>query len=561
MTIQTVPTGAARPTLQDVLDRLAANPALSQTRLRDLRSAVTCYAALIDSTPAFVPLDLPAIRAVLDLMVPIQAKVSRKRWANLRSDLTAAIAASGLLPMLKTAPAELSESWSSLFERAGSPYLRHGLSRFARWASERQIAPSAVTKVVVDQFIEELLAGSLARKILDLRQNIVRSWNALILCLPNEGLQPIAVTKRQHGPPRFPWHELPASFRDDVEGYLAWAAVPDPLDENARASELAPRTRNLRKDHIHSAVTAAIACGVNSAELVTLGALATAETFKTILRHRWESEGRKVTAYTRGIAGSLIAIAKEWVKVPDEQLAALKAIRRKLGAMPSGLTKKNKETLRQFNDPQLLARLVKLPDRLWRQAASRLKTSRRDFIELQSAVAIDILLVAPLRMQNLAALKFDEHIQWPHGRDKPAVILCSAEETKNKNPLEFDLPSELSTRLLRYRNQIAPAVTGKRPDALFVTWQGKPRSQAAIALAIVKTVLKHVGIRMTPHQFRHLAAKIILDRDPGAYPLVQQLMGHRNMQTTQNFYGGIETRRAGRAHSELIAMIRKQGAD
>src|SRR5690606_34720635 len=109
---------------------------------------------LMDSTPALVPLDLAAIRSVLDLMVPIQAKVSAKRWANLRSDLTAAIDASGLLPMVRTAPVELSGSWSALFEKASGPRWR-GLSRFARWASERQIAPAAVDKAVLDRFIAD----------------------------------------------------------------------------------------------------------------------------------------------------------------------------------------------------------------------------------------------------------------------------------------------------------------------------------------------------------------------------------------------------------------------
>src|SRR5262249_34791562 len=157
--------------------------------------------------------------------------------------------------------------------------------------------------------------------------------------------------------------------------YLAWGAVPDPLDDDARTTALAPRTLGLRKDHIHSAVTTAIECGMRSAEIDTLGALIQTEMFKRILRRRWEREGRKVSAYTHGLAGSLIAIAKEWVKVPTERLATLKAVRRKLGGVPSGLTKKNKDTLRQFNDPQLLARLVNLPDRLWRHVTKRLKTS------------------------------------------------------------------------------------------------------------------------------------------------------------------------------------------
>ena len=276
---------------------------------------------------------------------------------------------------------------------------------------------------------------------------------------------------------------------------------------------------------------------------------------------RRKDEGRKLTAYSHGLAGSLIAIAKEWVGIPNDVLAALKGARHKLGTLPIGLTAKNKNTLLKFNDKRLLGRLVNLPDKLWREISVKSKTSRREFIDLQSALAIDILLVAPVRMKNLAALKFDDHIQWPEGQGRPAVILFRPEETKNNVPLEFELPLVLSDRLHAYRNKIAPAVTSRRPDNLFLTWRGKPRTQAAIAVAIEKTVLKYAGVRLTPHQFRHLAAKLRLDESPGAYELVRELMGHKNMQTTTNFYAGIDTRRAGRANLELIAKIRSGEID
>ena len=544
-------------TLQDVLDGVADNASLCPTRRRDLRSAVLSFAALMDSSPPYVALDLAAIRSVLDLMVPIQAKVSRKRWANLRSDLSAAIAASGLCPMLKTSTAELNESWASLLAKVQDRKMRDGLSRFARWASERQIAPRHVNRQVVDRFISELENASLVRKIADLGQTIVRSWNRIARAYPEEGLQEIEVTRRINGPPRFPWQDLPASFRQDVDNYLKWASVPDPLDENARRTPLAAKTIRLHRDHIHSAASAASAAGIDANELVGLESLVELQTLKKILRHRWESEGRKLNAYTHGLAGSVIAIAKEWVRVPNDVLAKLKATRHKLGALPIGLTEKNKDLLRQFNDKGMLRRLVNLPDRLWRHAAGELKASRRQFIDLQNALAIDILLVAPLRMRNLTALNFDEHIRWPQGQGKPAILLFKSEETKNNVPLEFELPNVLSDRLHVYRNKIAPTVIGRRPDHLFLTWRGKPRTQAAIAVAIEKTVLKYVGVRLTPHQFRHLAAKLILDANPGAYELVRELMGHKNMQTTTNFYAGIDTRRAGRAHVELIAKIRR----
>jgi integrase len=544
-------------TLQNVLDGLVGNSSLSVTRRRDLRSAVVSYAALVDSSPAHVSLDLAAIRSVLDLMVPIQAKVSRKRWANLRSDLAAAIGASGLLRILKTSGVELSESWALLLGKTEDQRMRDGLSRFARWASERQISPQDINREVVDRFVAELETASLVRKIAELGQTIVRSWNRMAQSFPEEGLQPIDVVRRINGPPRVSWQTLPKSFRQDVDGYLQWASVPDPLDENARHTSLAPKTIDLRRDHIHSAVSAAVAAGIEGSQLASLASLVELDTFKKILRYRWESENRNLTAYTHGVAGSLIAIAKEWVRVPSDALAALKATRRKLGTLPIGLTDKNKNMLRQFNDKRLLRILVNLPDRLWRHAASELKSSRREFVDLQSALAIDILLAAPVRMKNLAELKFDEHIQWPQEQGKPAVILIKSEETKNRIPLEFELPLVLSDRLHVYRNKIAPAVTGRRPENLFLTWRGKPRTQAAIAVAIEKTVLKYVGVRLTPHQFRHLAAKIRLDETPEAFGLVRDLMGHKNMHTTTNFYAGIDTRRAGRAHLELIAKIRR----
>jgi integrase len=554
MSAHETPTASGQ-TLQHVLERLNTNGALSDTRRRDLKSAVVCYAALSGSSPAAVALDLAGIRAALDVMVPIQAKVSRKRWANLRSDLAAAISASGLRQMVKASGSEMSDSWSMLFAKARAPYLQHGLSRFARWASERQIGPCDVTDAALDCFIADLECGSLVRKIRELRPTVVRSWNALRKIVSQEGLLPLEVRRRPIGPPRFPWDQLPKSFRVDVERYLEWASMPDPLDDAARTRALAPRTVKLQKDHIHSAVTAAMGAGINSDAIGKLEQLVSLDIFKRVLRQRWESEGRKLSAYTHGVAGTLIAVATEWVKASSENLLALKAIRRKLGSIKSGLTDKNKSALRKFDDKRSLSLLLKLPGNIWRQTTRDLKVSRRGFIDLQSGLAIQILLVAPLRMKNLASLEFEKHVQWPHGYNEPAWLIIDAEETKNKIPLEFELPEQLSERLAKYRNEITPAITGSRPNKVFVTWNGRARTQATIALAIEKTVMKYVGVRLTPHQFRHLAAKIMLDETPGAFVLVQQLMGHKDIQTTTNYYAGIDTRRAGRAQAALIAKL------
>jgi len=147
-----------------------------------------------------------------------------------------------------------------------------------------------------------------------------------------------------------------------VTRYLAWAAVPDPLDQGARARALSLQTLRLQREHIHSAASAAIAAGIAVEELTSLASLVEPETFRDILRQRWQQHGSKLSAYTHGVAITLIALASEWVKAPAETVATLKTLRSKLGTLPPGLTEKNKALLRTLDDPRLMTALVQLPN-------------------------------------------------------------------------------------------------------------------------------------------------------------------------------------------------------
>ena len=238
-------------------------------------------------------------------------------------------------------------------------------------------------------------------------------------------------------------------------------------------------------------------------------------------------------------------------------MAELKKLRAKLGSLPRGLTDKNKSLLRRLEDSRLLSRLANLPDQIWRQARRNSPPSPYRFIDLQTALAIDILLHVAPRIEDLGALKFDEHIHWPQGRGKPALIVIRQSKVPNGDPIEFELPVVLSDRLYAFRNEIALSVIGRRPNVLFVSAKGKPRTLSTLRVAIQRTVLRRVGLKITPHQFRHLAAQIHLDANPGHYEVVRQFLGHKSLKTTTRFYAGPNTRRAGRAHAELIRKLRE----
>ena len=543
-------------TLAEVVDRLSANPDLSDTRKRDLRSAIVTYGKIVGQPLAEIQLDLAAIRKTLDGVVPLQAKVSRKRWANLRSDIAAAIAASGLQPMLKTSEVKVSEGWERLLESAKDRRISNGLSRLARWATLREVRPEAVDGAVLERFFAELEANSLVRNLSFQRRNVTKLWNRLVAGCSEPGLKPVEIPAIMVGWHRISWAELPESFRQETEDYMTWCTVPDPLDENARARALAPQTLRLRRHYIHFAATAACDAGIKASQLTSLGKLVEPETYRAILRQQWQETGGKSSAHLLGLANDLITVASEWVKVSADQLAELKKLRSKLGSLPHGLTEKNRSLLRRLEDPRLLDRLVNLPDQLWRLARRNLSTSPRSFIDLQTALAIDILLHVAPRIEDLAALKFDEHIHWPQGRGKPALFVFRQSKVPNGDPQEFELPAYLSDRLYEFRNEIAVSVIGRRPNVLFVSRKGKPRKLSTLRVAIQRSVLRRIGLKITPHQFRHLAAQIHLNANPSAYEVVRQFLGHKEIKTTTRFYAGPNTRRAGRAHAELIRKLR-----
>ena len=69
---------------------------------------------------------------------------------------------------------------------------------------------------------------------------------------------------------------------------------------------------------------------------------------------------------------------------------------------------------------------------------------------------------------------------------------------------------------------------------------------------ITVRIQKVVGMRITPHQFRHAAAAIYLRHRPGDYETIRRVLGHRDIQTTVRFYCGLETMEATKQFGRLI---------
>ena len=117
----------------------------------------------------------------------------------------------------------------------------------------------------------------------------------------------------------------------------------------------------------------------------------------------------------------------------------------KLAVETSGLTEKNRDRLRPLQDPRALTvALLNLPRQLLRDVETGRAKPHRHALLVQTAVALEILIFAPIRIGNLASLDIDRHLIRV---GKKLHLVIPAGEVKNNVDLEFELPDE-SARLI-----------------------------------------------------------------------------------------------------------------
>jgi site-specific recombinase XerD len=200
--------------------------------------------------------------------------------------------------------------------------------------------------------------------------------------------------------------------------------------------------------------------------------------------------------------------------------------------------------------------LVRLPERLMKEARSSELSARRAALQVQTAVAIEILLMAPIRIENLSELDLDRHLVRP-GRSSDALhIVFVEDEVKNNADLHFPLPKESAALIEHYVSDYRPLLAGHANRMLF---PGKSKPAKSIGMQrqqLSKTIFRYTGLKMHPHLFRHAGAKVFLDHNPGAYEVVRRVLAHASIKTTTDFHTGSETASAVRHFDDVILGLR-----
>jgi len=259
------------------------------------------------------------------------------------------------------------------------------------------------------------------------------------------------------------------------------------------------------------------------------------------------------------MAKLLCTLARHWVRVEPEHLQELQWIRSNLNPGRHGMTEKNRATLRQFEEEGLADRFLMTPSRVANQLKRKSRLTYVDAVRFRTALATELLIVAPVRCQNLVQIDIERNlIEVGSGGSRRLHLYFPASAVKNDTEIEFVLPKS-TVELLDYYLEHVRSHFIRMPNSYLFPGRGKlHQAGPGLSVQIASFVEKEVGVRLTPHQFRHLAGFFYLKHNPGGHEVVRRLLGHKSIETTIQFYAGMEVAEAIKHYDQHIAKRREE---
>jgi integrase len=100
----------------------------------------------------------------------------------------------------------------------------------------------------------------------------------------------------------------------------------------------------------------------------------------------------------------------------------------------------------------------------------------------------------------------------------------------------------------------------KKPTPwLFANAEGEPMNGNALLEDLSRKTHRELGVRITPHQYRHLSVELYLQENPEGLAVASFHLGHRDQNTTRKFYARSQQRQATRRYHEHL-IEKREGA-
>ncbi|WP_054006298.1 site-specific integrase [Cypionkella psychrotolerans] len=534
-------------TFADIIQRLEVAADLDDVRKRDLISGLRRVADALGRQPQDTIADPHWLQPRLSKVAPAALRLSDKTWQNVVSNARAALAHFGIVKRRNRHIDDLQPGWKLLWQAvlaSDDRTLTAGLGRFVHFLNILEVAPDGVTQAHADAFLVAVKADEIAKSPEKSWRDAVCAWTLATKRIDGWPQINLVVPKRQNVI-KLPDEAMPAAFLADLAQFMHLSAKPDLFADEGPTRALAASTIKHRTAMLKRFASELIRAGVPEAEINSVAAICEPSTAKRGLQAMVARNDNKTNTVIDDMAGILIACAGR-LNMAEDARAGLIALARRVAKPPQkGMTTKNRERLRVLRDNATLRRLLELPDKLC--AMSRRLNPKATALAREDALAIAILLACPLRIGNISAIHIYQNLQRPG--DGRLFLNFVEDEIKNHRPMEFEVPRDVRVMLDKHLANRSPLLCPLDTPWLFPRRDGTSSvDKSTLSTRLTQRIRKETGIAMNAHLFRHLAAMLWLDANPGSYEAVRRLLGHSSVSKTISFYTGLE------AHSVFEAF-------
>nr|WP_302474479.1 tyrosine-type recombinase/integrase [Roseococcus sp. MDT2-1-1] len=541
-------------TLAQLRQQILADATLPEARRKAMASALNTVERALGQPLESLPADPTQLRPMLERVTPAMVRLSTGSWKNVRSLLGAVLrhANRNMLPQrFDIAP---SPAWGELLGLVrGTRHLFH-LGRFARYATQADIEPDEVNDAVLARYTQLLVTQSLGSAPLRCGRDTILSWNAARERFPQWPQQTLTVPDNRIRR-SLDWGKYPATLQAEVEGWIAWLGGDLFLDRDFRP--LKPLSLQSRKRYLSLYLGELVADGVNPATMTELAPLVAPAMAKRALSRVHRRQGDRTSLHLSAMAGVVLMIARHWAKLPADEIEKLRRLSKTLRPETQGLTPRNERRLALLMDPRQQELLINLPARLAERVRKGGRPTQHLARIMQTAVAVDVLLSAALRISNLAGLSIGKTLLVHH--DGRMSIAIPADQVKNSVPLTADLPPTATALVREYIRLYRPLLGDASGPWLFPGAKpGTQKTTGALRDQISGAIAREYGLEMHPHLFRHFLAAMVLAANPGNDGLVTRALGHKRQDTTRSHYVGFQTQHALKHYDALIERRRTQ---
>jgi integrase len=542
------------PSFADAVDAIEQATELSEHRARHWICSLRQIAKWLDRPAAVTPARWTSVRIAVGHLHHARVDVTAKTLANHRSNVRAALRWFGKEHDVPVRGVPLSPEWATLRDRIEDRDQRARLYGLMRYVSGHGIAPSSVNDAILNDYLRYRAETTALASNNMARRSIARTWNACVGTIQDWPLQRLTEppVKAKVSPA---WEDFSQGLRTDIDAYLAGLSKIRRGSSGKRIRPCRPATIRTRRAELVAVARMTVRLGVPIESLTSLAALLHPDAVERVIEAYWHKNGKEPKVFTIDLGWKLLRIARETGCLDQAAVERLDEIRATLEHYRhSGLTEKNLKLVRLVLTEGIWSEVISLPHILMHQARhAKDHAPAKAAVTAQLAVAVAILTFAPVRLGNLVAIDLEENLIKPGGLNSPYWLVFPHYDVKNRVDLNFQFDEALTELIDEYVHEFRPMLLrGSNASWLFPGEAGEPKTANMFSAQVTERIQKAIGLRITVHQFRHAAAAFYLKHHPGDYETVRRFLGHRNIQTTINFYCGLQTVQATEEFGKLV---------